>query len=117
MSYDEKTVERVRRLLLKERRAVVAKRMIGGLCFLADGMMVCGVNRFGLLVRVAPDARTRVLARAHVRPMKFAGKDLAGFVCIDPAGYRTDAALAGWIAQGLKCRAPRTKTPRRRASS
>jgi hypothetical protein len=33
--------------------------------------------------------------------MKFAGRALAGFVCVDPEGYRTDKALATWVQRGI----------------
>ena len=31
----------------------------------------------------------------------FAGRPLAGFVCVDPQGYRTDKALATWVQRGI----------------
>lgn len=101
MAYDQKTVERVLRVLSK-RRKVVEKKMIGGLCFMVDGRMCCGVTATGLLVRVGAEARKRTLAEPHVRPMKFAGRSLAGFVLVAPEGYRTDAALAKWVQRGLE---------------
>jgi hypothetical protein len=33
--------------------------------------------------------------------MEFAGRPLAGFVLIDPEGFRTDATLAAWVRRGL----------------
>lgn len=100
MGYDGKTADRVRSIL-SARRDVVEKRMVGGLSFLVDGSMCCGVTSTGLMVRVGSDAHERMLARPHVRPMVFAGRPLAGFVCVDPVGYRTDAALAAWIQRGI----------------
>src|SRR5258708_13985545 len=89
MAYDNKTGDRVRRILSR-RRDVVEKRMVGGLCFMVRGSMCCGVTSTALMVRVGPEAREWALAQPHVRPMKFAGRPLGGFVCVDPAGIRTD---------------------------
>jgi TfoX/Sxy family transcriptional regulator of competence genes len=100
MSYDERVAERVRRVLAGQRN-VVEKRMVGGLSFMVNGIMCCGVTGTALMVRVGPQARERALARPHVRPMIFAGRQLAGFVCVDPEGYRTDAALAAWVHRGI----------------
>jgi TfoX/Sxy family transcriptional regulator of competence genes len=100
MSYDERVAERVRRLLAGQRN-VVEKRMVGGLSFMVNGSMCCGVTGTALMVRVGPQARERALARPHVRPMIFAGRQLAGFVCVDPEGYRTEAALAAWVHRSL----------------
>jgi TfoX/Sxy family transcriptional regulator of competence genes len=100
MGYDEKTAERVRRILAGRAR-VVEKRMVGGVSFMVKGSMCCGVTSAALMVRVGRGAYHQALARPHVRPMKFAGRPLAGFVCVDPAGYRTDAALARWVQRGI----------------
>jgi hypothetical protein len=100
MPYDETTVARVRRLLSK-RRGVVEKRMIGGLCFMLGGSMCCGVNKDGLMVRVGADDLERTLAKPNVKPMTFGRRRLSGFVVVEPAGYRTEAALSKWIERGI----------------
>ena len=100
MGYDLKTAERVRRIL-SSRSDVAEKRMVGGLSFAVGGSMCCGVTGDALMVRVGAEARDRMLARPNVRPMEFAGRALAGFVLIDPEGFRTDAALAAWVQRGL----------------
>ncbi len=100
MSYDEAVADRVRRILFR-RRDVVEKRMVGGLSFIVRGSMCCGVTGDRLMVRVGPEARARMLAKPHTRPMKFAGRALAGFVCVEPAGYRTDRTLRIWVQRGI----------------
>jgi hypothetical protein len=99
--YDETTAERVRRLL-SARLDVVEKRMVGGLSFMVGGSMCCGVTGDALMVRVGPEGRERALARPHVRLMELGGRPLAGFVCVDPGGYRTDRALAAWVQRGIE---------------
>jgi hypothetical protein len=84
MGYDLKTAERVRRILSGR-----------------GDVMCCGVTSTGLMVRVGADARDQVLAEPHVRPMEFAGRSLAGFVCIEPLGFRTDKQLAAWVQRGI----------------
>jgi len=100
MAYDAKTAERVRRLL-SGRNGVEEKRMVGGLSFSVDGNMCCGVAGAALMVRVGAAARERTLTEPHVRPMVFGKRPLAGFVLVDPAGFRTDASLRKWIQRGL----------------
>jgi hypothetical protein len=100
MSYDQRTAERVRRVL-GSRRDVVEKRMVGGLSFMVGGSMCCGVTATGLMVRLGPEGSERALARPHVRLMEFAGRRLSGFVEVEPDGYRTEAALTKWIERGL----------------
>jgi len=101
MAYDEITAERVRDVL-SNRRDVVEKKLMGGLCFMVGGAMCCSVSgRGGLLVRVGAQAQERALAEPHVAPMKMAGRTAKGFVRVAPEGYRTRATLKKWIARGL----------------
>ena len=117
MGYDEGVAERVRRVLSGQKN-VGEKRMVGGLSFMVNGSMCCGVTGNALMVRVGPEGLAGALARPHVRPMVFAGRPLAGFVCVDPGGYRTDAALAAWVQRGidfvatLPAKSPATRRPR-----
>ena len=101
MRWDDETVERVRRILSKKHR-FIEKRMIGGLSFLVGGTLCCGVNRLGLLVRIGPEVRKRVLEKPHVHPMNLAGRTVSSFVRVDPEAYCTDAALAKWLQGGVK---------------
>ncbi len=100
MGYDELTAERVRRTL-SGRPGVVEKRMVGGLSFMVDGHMCCGVTSNALMIRVGSDAYEQELARPHVRPIKFAGRALGGYVCVDYEGFPTDTALAAWVQRGI----------------
>ena len=98
MTYDEKLAARVRRTLPPSDR-VVEKHMFGGIAFLLDGKMFCGVTDRNLMVRVGPDAYEAALARPHARPMDFTGRPLTGFVFVGPSGSRTDTAVAAWVRQ------------------
>ena len=100
MSYDPEAAGRVRRLL-SGRDDVAEKKMVGGLSFLVNGNMCCGVAGTALMVRVGAGDRERVLGEPYVRPMVFAGRPLSGFVCVDPAGFAADDALARWVQRGL----------------
>src|SRR5215813_7019759 len=94
LSYDPEAAERVRQLL-SGRDDVVEKRMVGGLSFLVNGNMCCGITGTALMVRVGAEGREQALREPHVRPMQFAGRTLSGFICIEPAGFASDDALAG----------------------
>jgi TfoX/Sxy family transcriptional regulator of competence genes len=100
MSYDEKTADRVRRIL-RTRSDVVEKKMFGGLCFMVNGAMCCGLIADALMVRVGPDRHEEALAQPYARPMDFTGRPSAGMVYVDPPGYRTDTALARWVERGV----------------
>jgi hypothetical protein len=100
MPYDETLAERIRRVLSGPE--VVERRMFGGLAFLVDGRMCCGVVGQDLMARVGADAHEEALRKAHVRPMDFTGKPLKGFVYVGGDGVRTEAALRQWISMGRR---------------
>jgi TfoX/Sxy family transcriptional regulator of competence genes len=75
MSYDPEVAERIRRLL-SGRDDVVEKRMVGGLSFLVNGNMCCGVTGMALMVRVGAEGRERALHEPHVRLVQFGSRAL-----------------------------------------
>jgi TfoX/Sxy family transcriptional regulator of competence genes len=115
MAYDENTAERVRGVL-KGRRDIVEKPLMGGLSFMASDVMCCSVSgRGGLLVRVIPETREAHLREPHAEPADMRGRVMTGFVRVQPEGYRTEAALKKWIAHGLAAAAarPKEKAPKK----
>jgi TfoX/Sxy family transcriptional regulator of competence genes len=96
MSYDEKLADRIRRAL-GPRQDVEERKMFGGLAFLRDGRMFCGIANDDLMVRVGPERYEQALGKPHVRPMDFTGRPMKGYVYVAPAGRRTDAALRAWV--------------------
>jgi TfoX/Sxy family transcriptional regulator of competence genes len=100
LNYDPETAERVRQML-SSRDGVVEKRMVGGLSFLVNGNMCCGITDRALMVRVGAKGREQALREPNVRPMKLGGRTLSGFICVEPAGFAADEALASWVRRGL----------------
>src|SRR6185312_16911940 len=101
MPYDIQAADGIR-VLLGVRHDVVERKMMGGLVFMVNGnMCVTASGRGGILVRVGPEAQARVLKEPHVQPMRMAGRSMAGFVRVMPAGYRTAASLRKWVKRGL----------------
>ncbi len=100
MASDAKTVARVRAALAKRGAEVVEKKMFGGVCFMVSGYMCVGLATEALMVRVGKDGYLDALDQPHARPMTFTGRPLAGYVYVDPPGFRTDAMLARWVKRG-----------------
>jgi TfoX/Sxy family transcriptional regulator of competence genes len=100
MAYDEGLAERVRGVL-EDQPGLTEKKMFGGICFLLDGKMCCGVMKDALLARVGAEQTAKALKQKHTRPMDFTGRPLKGFVLVDPEGLDFDKQLEGWVAQGV----------------
>jgi TfoX/Sxy family transcriptional regulator of competence genes len=117
MAYDEETAQRVRAAFAGQ-RDITTKVMMGGLVFMVKGAMCCSVSgRGGLLVRVDPQARERMLGEAHVQPADMGRRIMTGFVRVAADGYRTDAALKRWVERGLDGIAAQADKPSRRKPS
>src|SRR5689334_14879615 len=107
MAYDEKLAERIRHLM-SGRRGVVERKMMGGLTFMTDSGMFCSASgKGGLLVRVDPAARDRLLGEDHVAPADISGRRMTGFIRVAPEGYCTDVSLKKWLERGLAAAASR----------
>lgn len=101
MVFDERLAGRMRKAL-GQRKGITEKDMFGGLAFLLDGKMCCGIVKDEMIVRVGPDRYEEVLARPHARPMDFTGRPMKGFVFVGQAGIESDEILAELIELGLK---------------
>ncbi len=80
----------------------VEKKMFGGVGFLVNGNMACGVNKDALIVRVGPQAYDRALEQPHTRPFDMTGRPMQGWVMVDPAGYQEPSRLTSWVKQGVE---------------
>ena len=111
MAYNERLAERIRGYF-KRRKGVEEKRMFGGICFMLNGHMCCGIETDRLMVRVMPDRYETLFSKPHAREMDFTGKSLKGFLFISEAGYRTTSGLASWLDEAVDC--VKSKPPKKK---
>ncbi len=98
MAYDEELAERVRDLVAD--RGLTEKKMFGGLSFMLDGNMACGVYKESLLVRLPAAETESALAEKGARPfdMSPSRPQPKGWILVDIA---SDVDLAGWVDRGI----------------
>jgi len=101
MPFDERLAKRVRSLLRGE-HSFKEKKMFGGLAFMVNGHMCCGIVGEDLVVRTGVGTYHEALSQPHARPMDFTGRPMRGFVYVGPRGYHSAAMLSSWIQQGLR---------------
>jgi TfoX/Sxy family transcriptional regulator of competence genes len=80
---------------------VTETKMFGGISFLVEGNMACGVSKDNLMVRIGSAAREAALAQPHVRVFDMTGRPMKGWVLVEPAGVQTEDELKHWIDQGV----------------
>jgi TfoX/Sxy family transcriptional regulator of competence genes len=100
VAYDESLAARVR-AALSELEGMTEKKMFGGIAFMLDGNMCCGVVKDELMLRLGEERGSRALEQPHARPMDFTGRPMKGFVFVSPEGIATDDALRKWVRQAV----------------
>ena len=91
MAYDERLATRVRDLLTGD-PALSERKMFGGLAFMLDGNMCCGIVGDRLMLRLGAELAEQALKRTHVQPMDFTGRPMTGMVFVAPEGLRGKSA-------------------------
>ena len=115
MAYSAALAERVAQAL-GDGRKIVAKQMMGGLCFMLKGKMCAGIIGGDLLIRIDPDLKAGLLKRKGCREMAFTGRAMKGFVLVGPEGIRTGKDLGRWLDLALEFN-PRAKAAKPRKAS
>jgi TfoX/Sxy family transcriptional regulator of competence genes len=100
VAYDEELAGRVR-AMLEGQAGLSERKMFGGIAFMLNGNMVCGVVKDDLMVRVGAANHEEALARPHARPMDFTNRPMKGMVFVGPTGVDSDQHLKSWVDLGL----------------
>ena len=100
MAYDEDLADRVR-AFFAGLSGTREQRMFGGLCFMLNGNMACGILGSELVVRVGRENLDDALARPHSRPFDMTGRLMRNFVYVAAQGIAEDAGLAEWTGRGI----------------
>jgi TfoX/Sxy family transcriptional regulator of competence genes len=100
VAYDEDLADRIRGLLGSEPE-LTERKMFGGLAFLIGGnMAVAASGQGGMLVRVDPAESDTLVARTNARLMEMRGRQMQGWLRVDPEDVRTRRQLAKWVELG-----------------
>ena len=100
MPYNLQLAERIRSEL--SGIPVVEKKMFGGVGFLWNGNLACGVNKDDLIVRVDPEKHSALLKKPHVRPFDMTGRPMKGWLIVEAEGVKTEKQLSTWIKEGVE---------------
>ncbi len=100
MAFDEALAARVRDVL-SATEGLAEKRMFGGIAFLVNGNMCCGVHGDELIVRLAPERAEDALDQPHVRVFDLTGRPMKGWLLIGPGGVANEDDLSSWVDQAI----------------
>jgi hypothetical protein len=101
VAYDEDLAERIREIVYEE-TGLTEKRMFGGLAFLINGnMAVSASGQGGLLLRVNPADTAALVERPEASRFVMRGREMDGWLRIDPTGLTTKRQLKSWVSRGV----------------
>lgn len=102
MAFDENLADRIRSEL-GPLHGISEKKMFGGLAFLLNGNMCCGVHGDEMIVRLPAQQTVAALSQPHTRIFDLSGRPMKGWVMVGAAGLKTKAALAKWLRLAVEC--------------
>lgn len=103
MPYDEHLADRIRQMLEDKKANFFEKKMFGGLCFMVNEKMACGIHydkkkeQDFLMARIGEAVSETALKKEGCHPMDFTGRPMKGYVFVTSDGYDTDQDLEYWI--------------------
>ena len=100
MAYDEGLAARMR-IVLETEHGLEEKHMFGGIGFLLNGNMACGVHKDWLIVRVGPERYAELIGTKNVRDFDMTGRPMKGWIVVEQEGYAEDSDLSDWIRLGI----------------
>jgi hypothetical protein len=101
MAYDEELANRIRTEV--QDVDVTEMRMFGGLAFLVGGnMAVAASGQGGLLLRVDPAETEALAAEPHAGRFVMRGREMDGWLRVEPKGVESDADLSRWVGIGVR---------------
>ncbi len=102
MPYNQLLAGRVREIL-KNFPGCIEKKMFGGVGFILNGNMACGIQGDGLIVRVGVENNEAALKRPNVSPfMGVPGKPMAGWVLVASEAVASEPELRYWVKLGYE---------------
>ncbi|QGQ21685.1 TfoX/Sxy family protein [Gimesia benthica] len=101
MAYDEALADRIHQLLCR-RAGYSQRKMFGGICFLLNGNMCCGVTGTNLMLRLGEKNAAQALQEPFTHEMDFTGKVMKSMIYVKAEGTQEDIDLKEWVNQAVK---------------
>lgn len=102
MAYNEKLAQRVRMILAK-RKGIAEKKMFGGIAFMLNKKMCCGIDKNELIVRIDPERHEEFLSKPHTREFDLSGrKSIRGWLLVTEKGCSSEKESKTWVEECVK---------------
>jgi TfoX/Sxy family transcriptional regulator of competence genes len=111
VAYDEQLAHRIRELI-PDSEEVTERRMFGGLAFMIGGRMaIAAGSGGGILLPVDPERADQLVQEPQVSHMVMRGREMAGWLTIEPEAVAGREELARWVQLALRAKPVRPAPP------
>ena len=103
MAFDSYLGERIGNYLERKNINFFTKKMMGGLIFMVNEKMCCGIHidkKYGdslLMAKIGEESYQNEIHKDVCLPMDFTGRPMKGFIFITPHGFDRESDLEYWI--------------------
>jgi len=80
---------------------LASKIMFGGVGYIVQGNMACGILDDKLIVRVGKDAYEEMLTRPGAGLFNSRGRAMTGWVMVEKSALKKDQTLMDWVERGV----------------
>ena len=80
---------------------ITERNMFGGICFMLNGNMLCGVHKGGGMFRIGKPRYAAALEVPGAAPLSFTGRKMGGMVDASDLALNDDANRAALLALAL----------------
>lgn len=102
MAFDHDLADRINIALMTiNPPELVSKNMFGGIGYMVQGNMACGILDQKLIVRVGKDDYDEMLTRPGIGLFNTTGRPMTGWVMVEEAAINEETALMEWVERGV----------------
>ncbi len=98
MAYNQQLAERVEKIV-NHWPDMNSKKMFGGIGYLMNGNMVCGIHKENLILRLGTELAESALEQPGIRVFDITGRPMKGWVMTTPETVADEAVLQEWLDQ------------------
>lgn len=112
MTYDAGAAERITDFWRMHEYEPEVRQLMGGLCYLIDGQMRCGLlyhkqrQQDLLMLRIGAQRVATIIDRAECSPMDFTGGVMEDYVFVDIIALEEDEDLHEYLTYALEYQPP-----------
>jgi TfoX/Sxy family transcriptional regulator of competence genes len=101
MAYNHELAERISQALVEINSNYSEKKMFGGIGYMVNGNMACGILGGQLIVRVGKDAYNAALSQPGVTEFMNNKRPMVGWVMVHESALSSNKILKEWVAKGV----------------